>query len=127
MSQNKEPYVVNGWKIENEEWKDYARNILTEDHYWVGLYINRFYIDETCDRLGVEYPNIADHFYYFWMLRCLGRDCYFASYDKDEMKRFIKEKFPRLTTAPMIRDKISVWIEDAVTKETFSISEFFDS
>lgn len=83
---------INGWKIEDPSWEGYSKHICIKTHYWTGIYISGFYIDrDRHDRIMASYPNIAKHFYYVYLD---NRDIYFASYDLDEVKRFITTFIP---------------------------------
>lgn len=84
---------INGWKIEDPSWEGYSKHICIESHHWTGIYISEFYIDrDRRNRIMASYPNIAKHFYYVYLN--YGRDIYFASYDIEEVKRFITTFVP---------------------------------
>lgn len=86
---------INGWKIEDPSWEGYSKHICVESHHWTGIYISGFYINidnkDRYDRIMASYPNIAKHFYYVYLN---NRDIYFASYDINEVKRFITTFVP---------------------------------
>lgn len=82
-----------GWKIENPEWRNYSKQIFTPEHRWYGMYGTSFWLSnkQICDRYMFGYPNIAEHFYYLWLDDFILDDIIFASYDLEEVKKFISQ------------------------------------
>lgn len=82
--------IYNGWKVHKPEWNSYSKHICTKEHRWIGVFANSFYINNKVDKILIDYPNIADHFYYLYNYNGCHADVIFGSYDLDEVKRFIE-------------------------------------
>lgn len=115
--------TVNGWYIHDPKWEELRRNPKVR---WKGMFISQHRFSGSSDRLMASYPDTAEHFYYVWQYYALCGDCIFASYSRDEVIRFIKEKMKSLLEYGARHNTWAARVHDAVTGEVYSLDEFLN-
>jgi hypothetical protein len=108
------------WRVEAPEWKGYSKSVCTREHHWSGIYGSAYYLGVKTDsgRYMFAYPNIAKHFYMLWC-KHFRLDIIFASYDKNEVRKFISELG---WTYDYLRTNLYVY--DCPTKKYFKGMDF---
>ena len=75
------------------EWKIHDPNWNRKKGRWFGIYGSNYYMsgEKSVDRVMLDYPETAEHFYYLHSTGCMNTDIIFASYSAEEIRKFVQQ------------------------------------
>lgn len=108
---------TNNWRINNPKWgdKNAPKWKCTNDSYWSGIYGSDYFLQmNKGHRVLFSYYCKEKHYYCLWVHGT--HSVIFASYDLNEVIRFIK----KLITTP--RWRYDLYIKDMVTSQYYNFT-----
>lgn len=112
--------TINNWKVYNPEWENLEKCAYVPPFCWKGENISGQYLTgDSTKRIFICYPSIVKEFYFLVMVDTPMSDKIFATYDKEEMKKFIR----KLKWHEANKQRYLV-VYNPVTKNNIAIDEF---